>query len=390
MALLKNAKKIVVGKPITINGIFLDNHNWDVFRLRHLGKLRKVEVVEVEKMLACQRDENGYCVYFCSHCNETIIIHFGCNSRVCTHCGKRFADKWASGVAKGMLDVVHRHCVFTISNELWSFFRQNRSLLKALMDCCIKAIAKMMGEKLGKNVKPGIVVVLHTFGKDMKFNPHLHCLVAEGGVKSNGEWVDVTYFPFELLRKYWQYAVLKMLKAKLPKTKENKELINSLFSKHKNGFYVRARDRIKSKRELVRYIGRYIRHPAIAESRIDSYDGKIVVFHYVDNDAVKCTVEMSVDEFISAVIGHIPDRGFKVIRYYGVYARQDRKKYRQIVGDESSYGTITQTTLLKFMGKHAKKCHKCGNLLEFMGYQPRKPPDTEKFGEKITDWIHFK
>jgi len=390
LALLENAETAVVGKPITINRIFSDNRNWDVYKLNHCSEVRRVEVVEVEKMLVCQRDGNGYCTYYCPHCKETVVVHFGCNSRVCTHCGKRFADKWAGSVAKGLFDVVHRHCVFTIPDVLWPLFRERRGLLKELMDCCIRAIAKMIKKKFGKSVKPGIVAVLHTFGKDLKFYPHLHCLVAEGGVKSNGEWVDVTYFPFDLLRKYWQYEVLKMLKRKLPKTKENKQFLSSLFSKHKDGFYVRAQDRVKSKREIIKYIGRYIRHPAIAESRIDSYDGKRVVFHYFDHENVKHSVNMSIDEFISAVIGHIPDRHFKVIRYYGLYARQDRKKYRYIVGEDSSYGTITQASILKFMGKHIKKCMKCGNIMEFIEYVKRKPPDSEKFGDKITDWAYIR
>ena len=133
MALLENAETAVVGKPITINRIFLHNRNWDVFKLRHCSEVRRVEVAEVEKMLWCQRDENGYCTYYCPSCKETRIIHFGCNSWVCTHCGKRFADKWASSVAKGMLDVVHRHCVFTISDELWPLFKRDRGLLKFLI-----------------------------------------------------------------------------------------------------------------------------------------------------------------------------------------------------------------------------------------------------------------
>lgn len=377
-------------KSITINCIFSDNHNWDAFRLKHAGKLRKVEIDEVEKMLHCQDESNGYFVFYCPRCSVTKVVHLGCNSRVCTHCGKHFTDKWAAGVADGLFDVVHRHCVFTISDALWSVFRENRLLLKELMDCCIKAVEKTMRNKMGRNVKPGIVAVLHTYGKDLKFNPHVHCLVTEGGAKINGEWVDVTFFPFELLRKYWQYAVLKMLKRKLPKTKESKQFIDSLFTKHSKGFYVRATDRIKSKEEIVRYIGRYIRHPAIAESRIDSYDGEKVTFHYIDNDDAKHFVTMTVEEFIAAVIGHIPDRHFKVIRYYGIYARQDRKNYKKVMSLASGYGSIIQTTLPDYLHKLTPRCDKCNNLMEFVCYEPRKPPDERKFGTQITDWAYVK
>lgn len=383
-------KTVSIPKKITINRIFSDNHNWEVFKYNHSSELRGVEINEVEKMLRCQNENTGYFVFYCSNCNEIKTVHLGCNSRVCTHCGKHFTDRWAGRVALNLFDVVHRHCVFTISNVLWPILRENRKLLKELMDCCIVSTARMMEKKLGKNVKPGIVAVLHTYGKDLKFNPHLHCLVTEGGVKSNGEWVPVTFFPFELLRKYWQFEVLKMLKKKLPKNSENKKLIESLFVKHKGGFYVRAKDKIKSKKEMIRYIGRYIRHPAIAESRIDSYDGKKVIFHYFDHKEVKHWVTMTVEEFISAVIGHIPDKNFRVVRYYGAYSRQDRKKYKRLINKSNDYGIITQTKLVQFLPKFTPRCEKCDKLMELAWYEPRKPPDEKNFGSKITDWAYFK
>jgi hypothetical protein len=57
---------------------------------------------------------------------------------------------------------------------------------------------------------------------------------------------------------------------------------------------------------MVKYIGRYIRHPVIAECGIESYDGKRATFWYLDDDEVKQYVTMGVEEFISAIVGHIP------------------------------------------------------------------------------------
>jgi len=84
-------------------------------------------------------------------------------------------------------------------------FEANRKLLKILMDCAILAIAQVMKWVLGKEVTPGVIAVLHTHGKDMKCNPHIHALVTEGGFKQNGEWVDMKkIFPYRMLRKAWQ------------------------------------------------------------------------------------------------------------------------------------------------------------------------------------------
>ncbi len=81
--------------------------------------------------------------------------------RGCTHCGKRFTDRWAESIARNLFDVKHRHVVLTIPEELRLVFHEDRTLLKVLMDCAIAAITYVMAWKLNYTAVPGIVVVLH-------------------------------------------------------------------------------------------------------------------------------------------------------------------------------------------------------------------------------------
>ena len=368
---------------ITINSIFSDNHNWDVYRYKHKDELRDVETDEVEKMLRC--GSQGYRLFECSGCGEVMVVHFGCNSRVCTHCGKRFTDRWAESIARKMFDVKHRHVVLTIPEEFRSVFYEDRTLLKVLMDCAITAISHVMEWKLNYKAVPGIVVVLHTYGKDMKFNPHLHCLVTEGGFKGNGTWVDLHYFPFRMVRTSWQYQLLTCLKEELEDTFENVELIDFLFNRYPEGFYIRAKDTINNKKKMIKYIGRYIRHPAVAESRIIFYDGGKVVFWYEDDNHVRHYVMMSVNDFIHAVIDHVPDKQFKTIRHYGVYSRGIKRRFKRLLGLVS----IAQTKLLKFNELWSPICPKCGKKMDFVLSGKGEPPPRLKFGERIGDWNYI-
>ena len=86
------------------------------------------------------------------------------------------------------------------------------------------------------------------------------------------------------------------------------------------------------KKKMIKYIGRYIRHPAVAESRMVSYDGKHVVFWYEDDVDIRHYVTMDVEEFIHAMIDHIPDKQFKTIRHYGVYSRGIKRKVKRLLG----------------------------------------------------------
>ena len=73
---------------------------------------------------------------------------------------------------------------------------------------------------------------------------------------------------------------------------------------------------VTSRHGVSRYVARYVWHPAIVSSRICGYDGEEVTFLYVDRDYVRHYKTMSVDEFIGAIIQHVPERRlqFKMIR----------------------------------------------------------------------------
>ena len=69
--------------------------NWWQFKALYGKKLRLVVIKEVEKMLLCRDPKGGFATYLCTFCGETKVIPLSCNSRLCSRCGKRYADIWA-------------------------------------------------------------------------------------------------------------------------------------------------------------------------------------------------------------------------------------------------------------------------------------------------------
>jgi hypothetical protein len=124
--------------------------------------------------------------------------------------------------------------------------------------------------------EPGIVMVLHPYGKDLKVNYHLHVLVTEGRLNAEGEWEEQPFINYAALRKIWQYECLSALRSVMPKSAENAKLIDHLYVTYRKGFYVHAEPRVEDGQGISRYIERYIRHPAIADDRILAYDGERV------------------------------------------------------------------------------------------------------------------
>jgi len=205
--------------------------------------------------------------------------------------------------------------VFTIPEELRSVFDADRSLLKVLMDAVSNTMQQMIKERHG--AVPGVVCVLHPYGKDLDLNPHVHVLATEGGLTKQGEWVPVTFLGYGKLRRIWQYQLLTTVKRHMPRTWENSCLIDRLFKEHEEGFYVYAKRRVGKPRNVAWYIGRYLRHPAIAESRISDFnvETNMVTYWYRDQDGEKKYVTLSALEFIDRLVKRIPDKNLKLIRY---------------------------------------------------------------------------
>jgi hypothetical protein len=159
-------------------------------------------------------------------------------------------------------------------------------------------------------------------------------LVTMGGMKENGEWKTYDYIPFEMLRKQWQTVVLKLIRRSLSEKEKKKvqPLLQKAYQANGEGFYVYAPKQKGNVKEQLKYIGRYIRRPAIAIHRIEEYDGQFVTFKYKDKtDGQEKRETVSVEEFISRLIRHIPEEGFKTIRYYGVYSRRIKTESKQKV-----------------------------------------------------------
>ena len=228
-------------------------------------------------------------------------------------------------MSEQILDTSHRHLVFTIPKQLRAKIYWNRELLRVLSDTAAKVVMENI-----QDVTAGIITVVHTFGRDLGFNPHVHVLVTEGGFDNNANWLDVYFLPYSRLRKQWQYYLLTELKKRLPRKREVSQLIDKLFVEYPNGFYVNAENKMDDAQKAAKYVGRYIARPAIAESRIQGYDGKTVTFSYEDHETGETKLEkLPVLQFIGRLIMHIPKKGYQMVKRYGLYARHIKPVFKR-------------------------------------------------------------
>lgn len=350
--------------------IFADHYEEIIYTLHPRNSI----IENVDKMLNCGDPRYGGVMWGCEKCGNLKFVPFRCKSRFCPTCGNKYSIDRTLSMSSKIINTHHRHCVFTIDDTLRHFFLEDRELLNCLFSA-VRSVVLRMFHKDNKTelFTPGFISVLHTFGRDLKWNPHIHCLISEGGIGNTGLWRAKKHFDYKFLRHAFRTALLNEMKAKIgPSFKKTKA---ACYRNHKNGFYVYAKPRKCNPNEVLKYIGRYLGRPVIATSRIDSYDKEndTVTFHYNRHEDEQYVVEtIPAMDFIKRLIRHIPEKHFKMIRYYGIYARHrdtDKKLHRALSGEKHRFWISFnrwRTLFLHSMGYDPLKCPCCGKEMVFL------------------------
>jgi len=360
---------------ITIKYILQHNDNWQRFYRKYEHRIRDSVVENINKLLLCRTQELGFHRYQCPHCGNILNVPHSCKSRICSSCGKLATDRWIESSLSQFPNISYQHLVFTLPEQLRILILFNRKyFLNALFKLATTSLTTWT--KSNKSYIPGITLVLHTFGRDLKFNPHIHMLTTCGGLSLDySTWIDNFFIPHQALKSIWRYNVISFIRnsAKkklltLPPIINLNYFLNDLYSKP---WYVNLGRKLPNAKFTITYIGRYAKRPVIAESRILEYDSLSVLFQYDDHATSKTLyVRLTVEQFIARLIRHIPDKGFRQIRYSGIFATRLRAKLipavNNLLENMKKLANIFITGLQNYLNG-LPRCSNCGNEMILTG-----------------------
>lgn len=376
-----------MNEKLSFESILKKDNNWILFKELYKNELPDNVIHETEKMLKCCTPECGFATFLCLYCGTYENIPFSCKSKLCSRCGKKYTDIWSQILSEKLLNCEHRHMVMTISDKLWPFFIYNPKLQKILLSTVADNIYKTFSHFANQKITPGFIMVLHPFGDDLKANFHVHIIVTAGGLsKKTNEFINIDYIDYDYIRKTWQYDILTALRKNADIKKNLLEpIIDWCFTYRKNGFVIFADTIILgSKKNILSYIARYTRHPAISSRRIIAYDGKYVTFSY-ESYGKQHIKKLPKFQFIKAVLLHVASKHFKIIRRQGLYSRRSTKKYliaknllpRLNIINPPEFNWRANRTA--FFNHDPLSCPNCGRHLELSAITY-----FNKFGSKIT------
>lgn len=339
----------------------------------------------LQRIRSCRTAALGYHVYGCTKdgCGHIQYQYHSCRDRHCPNCGAIKKQEWIEARSRELLPVKYYHVVFTLPHELNSLVMGHRKLLyKLLFDASAATLLTFAKDEKYLGATPGIISVLHTWGQQLSFHPHIHCIVSGGGITTGNEWKEAKkndwrfLFPVKALSivyraKFLQVLQLMIAKAevKLPAKTDCKHLLNVLYGKD---WVVYAKAPFGGPHAVIEYLGRYTHKVAISNHRIQSIneESDTVTFTYKDysDDGTQKQMTLTSDEFIRRFTQHILPERFTKIRTYGYLANRGRhgrinevlKKMKFPVHKELVKIPI-EVRMLEQYGIDMKECPACKN-----------------------------
>lgn len=346
-----------------------------------IDSLRPNANKEVHKVINCSNHNLGSSVFVCPIDEEVIFCPHTCKGRLCSSCGIKAQKVKTQNILEKCINCKHRHMTFTIPSELTMYFfpilNSTDILFSSVNDTLYSIVNGKVKPKSNYKFMPGFFAFLHTFGRPLNFNPHIHVIISEGVIDKSHHFKNFNYFNYDALSKRFMKILLDKMEAYFGKA-SFKNIKNKMYLTYKNGFYVNNKleddgYKFKSIQDLIRYVTRYCSRPVIAESRILNYDGENVTWFYSDHTHEQYhEVTESAFSFITKILRHLLPSNFKSIRYFGFYNKSNTlcdKLFTMISKEKIPFMRSLlkwHNSILVSFKRIPIKCPKCGHLMDLV------------------------
>lgn len=296
-------------------------------------------------IMHCKTGDLGFTVSVCPACGHREIHYASCGNKNCPSCQGTKPEEWVEARSSELIEgIPYFHVIMTVPHELNPLFLQNpKELYGLLMKSTAEAVKSVASREEYLGCAPGIVSVLHTWSQNLELHPHVHLLVAGGGLENPVKFKSVPHDRFfcpegmiagafresfldelKKLRKDGRLAFSGIAES-LRNHYEWEELLTKLYGTEWNVF---VKETFNGRGNAIKYLSRYAYRTAISNGRIldVSEDGVTISYKdYKDGSKIK-HLHLSGEEFIRRFLMHVLPKGFSRIRYSGYLANSRRKK----------------------------------------------------------------
>jgi hypothetical protein len=290
-------------------------------------------------LLTCRTAALGGHVDRCTHCDRIRVSYNSCRDRHCPKCQNLTKAEWLEARRQHLLPIPYWHLVFTLPDTLHAVALQNkRVVFDLLFDTAAATLRTLARDSKHLGADIGFTAILHTWGQNLQFHPHLHCVVTGGGLATDdGRWISVRkgfFLPVAVLGRLFRGKFLHALRqarrrgklrgdaAALDRPSDWRRLVDRLY---RLDWVVYVKPPFGGPDHVFRYLGRYTHRVAIANHRLVALEDGRVTFKAKDyaDAGRKKRLTLAADEFIRRFLLHVLPRRFVRIRHYGLLSARN-------------------------------------------------------------------
>ncbi len=306
----------------------------DDFLERYGPRLRPEQRRALRDLASCRTAALGGHVLSCPRCRHCQIAYNSCGNRHCPTCQATAAARWLEAQAADLLPVPYFHVVFTLPDVLDPIALANpRVVYDILIRSAAETVLELAADSKHLGALAGVLTVLHTWGQNLHFHPHVHCVVPGGGLSLDGtRWVASRsnfFLPVSVLSRVFRGKLLARLRAALAARElrfDVDRFERLLAAAARTDWVVYAKPPFGGPQAVLKYLARYTHRIAISNERLLDLEHGEVRFRYKDyaHGSRRRVMTLSALEFVRRFLLHVLPGGFVRIRRYGILSNRQR------------------------------------------------------------------
>jgi hypothetical protein len=289
-------------------------------------------------ILNCRTESMGGHVYLCDSCAALRFSYHSCKNRHCPKCGNDSADLWLQKQLDLLLPQTYFLLTFTLPQELRALARSNQKAIYSLLfTASAEAVKKLALDPKRLGGRPALLGVLHTWGRDLVYHPHIHYIISGGCLSSDNRWLYSSE-KFLLPVK----ALSPIFRAKFRDGLKKLGLLDSVDPRVWEKKWVIHCKPVGAGEGALRYLAPYVYRVALSNNRIEHVGEDRITFRYKESDTGSWRrMSLSPMAFIQRFLQHVLPAGFHKVRYYGLLSPRNRKTLKLL------QNTLTTDTILE-------------------------------------------
>lgn len=340
----------------------------------------------IDAITSCRSGELGTSYYQCPEGHKVQEVHHSCRHRSCYVCSRRSQHDWVEAQKRRLLHCPHFHLVFTLPSEYRVMWQYNTAwFTHALFSTVQETLLTLMADERHHGITPGLLLTLHTWGRQLNLHPHIHCLVTAGGLDGTGCWKPTGDYllPIKVLKSLYRGKLQARIRdafeagdLRLPPDTDRQDFLRLYRQSYAKAWSVRVEEQYHHGKGVVLYLSRYMKGGPLNPAQIRRCDAEGVGFIYKDHrDQRRKLKTLTPLDFLRRLLLHVPPKGVHTVRHYGLYAaacRDRRNHCREQLGDlkgiEAAAGARDDAVVMW-------SCRDCGAAMQrrYWTRRPRAP-----------------